>query len=1304
MRWIAVRTTQTAVLLVLASVVTLVVWLGSDDFQRRARTLAEIVIEHQTGEQLSVSRLDVAFWPPGAEIRGINLFHEPTGETIVSAERVTIPVELGWSGPRLGRIALVRPVVQVHIEEGGLRELRNAAKGNGKPLEELPFSGLDIVDGTVRVVHPKGEVALRGLYLQPVDGREHRLVADLHVVQDQWERTFPFRIDDLTIGPRVVGVPAIDLKTDPLDVTGRVWVPLRGDMEADLTLTARLDELDGLLPPPTALHGEAAADVELRGPPNNLTAAVTAWGRGLMLDTPGDRTPVLHYRFDEVTVAATATRDKVVVEDLVAYWAGGTLRATGLIDPRAREIVDARIVGDSVSLRDILVQFDGAPNPWIDMSCDAEIRARGTLDPLHLEGEFDLDVADLLVTNAPVHLRGATRMLDIPYAWARGDLVLEKDHIRLVAPEIRGPGTRGEVDVDIGFKAFGPLDLKASVQADLSDFQPLGGVQLSGIGPISGRMHGPFNALTFEGTGDVQQFSVLGIPFADRLEVPTLRSDLRSLELLDARAHVGTSTYGGDYRIDFRSPMSMDTDLVIQDGRIEDILGVFLDLDGVKGRMSGTLGLHGPLFDMDGVQRFTFQDVELWGERFPGGTSESTMDTGIFTLDDLRVLRGDGSEGLMLRGTVGREWKLDMDLLADGFQLQTLDTLAAQGLPVSGRATGWARIDNTLFDPAPHGRFVVREVRYAGRPLDDSRVGFRTVDGVLRFHGELLGNAVVGDGTLGLWGDQPYRIDATLARFPAHVFYPVGADGSPIVAEGNGTLQLSGNFGPHWSPVTLDGQLDEVRVAWAGHELANRSPWTYRQTGRDFVLESFDLAGGRTNFAVSAVGGETLELDGEGEIELDLLRAVVPGLQRAEGVGRVVLSVDRVAGDVEAAVDVDVDADLLRYETVPAAFEEVKARLHLTQDRFDLLSLDGSVGGGTLQASGVIDAVEWTPSRYDLSAAVRDAQVQWVDSLPPAIGDADLWFDGPSDALLLEGEVVVEDMVFSDRIDWEDWVVEYRSEVMVDPSLEADADGLFDMSVHIAAPRTVRLRNNLAEGTASADLRLVGDTARPGILGWARVDDGVILLQDREFRVDRGEIAYNDPWSWDPDVDFDLVTDIQSRNQRYRVNYQIFGPFSDWRTATRSDPGLPQSDVNALLWFGVTTDELEQSGELPTAVAQGVADLLLTDLFASTQASELGEVPDLLFDRIDVATGVNGRGEYSAEPRLVVSKRLQDLGDVDLTWEFNLGRPEDNYLRVDKRVGGVWSIAGWYATLQRDRVLPIGGAYGVDVTARWEMD
>jgi len=73
-------------------------------------------------------------------------------------------------------------------------------------------------------------------------------------------------------------------------------------------------------------------------------------------------------------------------------------------------------------------------------------------------------------------------------------------------------------------------------------------------------------------------------------------------------------------------------------------------------------------------------------------------------------------------------------------------------VPVTGRLGFMARIDNTLFEPAPHGRIVATDVRWAGKLVDDSIIRFQTRDGVAGYHGDLLGKTVQIDGTLGLWG------------------------------------------------------------------------------------------------------------------------------------------------------------------------------------------------------------------------------------------------------------------------------------------------------------------------------------------------------------------------------------------------------------------------------------------------------------------------------------------------------------------------------------------------------------------------
>src|SRR5205085_42410 len=105
---------------------------------------------------------------------------------------------------------------------------------------------------------------------------------------------------------------------------------------------------------------------------------------------------------------------------------------------------------------------------------------------------------------------------------------------------------------------------------------------------------------------------------------------------------------------------------------------------------------------------------------------------------------------------------------------------------------------------------------------------------------------------------------------------------------------------------------------------------------------------------------------------------------------------------------------------------------------------------------------------------------------------------------------------------------------------------------------------------------------------------------------------------------------------------------------------------------------------------------LATSQAAQDFQKELGVI-----DRFDVVTGVDPRGDYSSDPRLQVEKQL--FGNVQAVGEINIAQPEDIYWRVDVPLANGWSLSGWYATRQRERVLSIGGAYGVDVSARWEI-
>ncbi len=1285
-------------------------WLHSDDFQHRASRAIERVVEARSGEQLSLNEVSVEFWPPALEVAGVNLWDHETGDTIVSAQRVRAPLVIRDGRPALGQLQLIAPVVQLHLDEKGKLlefDARPPRDPDAKPLSELPWSSLRVVDGTFRLVSPRGEVEVGHINVSPVGDTDCDVSARVALRSGEFEDVANIAWQGVQIGPDVIHVPEIDLEFGIIDISGEADVPLQGDLEVRLKGEARLDALDPLFEPPWKTYGTVQYDIVVSGPPADPRVEATLVGDDLGLDKPGRRFPLLQHRLGDMHAALSATRDGIEIETAAFVWGDGKATISGRITPDLK-VEKGHLRADSVSLAKVLADMDAFKGAWADVIITGDADLSGELKPLSLRGVLDTQLADLRVHDRDVFRPDGTSILEVPYGTLAGTWSVDLQDFILDAEKLTTPRSRGTAHMTMSTMG-GPTDITATLRTgDLSELRPMGGSDLHGVGPLTVRVHGENGLFWAKGRADVDGFVVTGLPYADHLGCDVASPDMHVLKFTSCNGRKGGTPYTGDIALDFRPPMSMDLQLNIPlDGRIEDVTGVFLELEGLRGNMGGTLHLRGPLNDLSGEADVAMAAVDLWGERFPTGSAHGYMDAGVFTLDDMRVSRGEG-DGLVLRGGVDRAWALNMELVGNG-RVERLDHVAGMKAPIAGRWSVATRIDNTLFEPAPHGRIALTDVRYAGRPVEDSLVRFNTTEGVAHYKGFAVGDTVALDGTIGLWGEQPYLLDATFRDFPAHLAYPVAADGGRVTATLSGALALSGHVGDDPSPIDIVADATDVQVRWAGQQLRNDGAWHYEQHGRAFALDRFALFGGTTRFGLSASGGDKpLEVAGSGQIDTDLLRMVVPGLERSDGTAEVTVTANGTPPDVNARVNVTLDGALVRHASFPGNFEDVHLVATGGRDGYDLWG-DASLGGGNVklgspEAPSHIAAEAWYPKRFNLEVQAQDAQVRWVDWLPPVIGDGRLAFDGPIDALLLSGRVDIDEMVFADRIDWEDWVVEWKDELLVD-ALPTEATSAFSFDVAVNADQTIRLRNNIAEGSASAKLRVIGDTARPGLVGTVDVTNATAYLQDREFDVDRGMIAFRDPWTWDPDLDFDLVTDIASRERRYRVNYLVTGPFSNWRSESRSDPGLPQADVNALLWFGMTADELEAIGELPQAIGQGVADMLLADFVLTSQTAKdlRGELP-ALFDRVDLVTGVNARGEYSPDPRLLIEKRLDQMGGLDVTAEIDLARASDQYYRIDAPLTNGWSLSGWYATRQRDRNLPIGGAYGVDLRARWDSE
>ena len=271
--------------------------------------------------------------------------------------------------------------------------------------------------------------------------------------------------------------------------------------------------------------------------------------------------------------------------------------------------------------------------------------------------------------------------------------------------------------------------------------------------------------------------------------------------------------------------------------------------------------------------------------------------------------------------------------------------------------------------------------------------------------------------------------------------------------------------------------------------------------------------------------------------------------KRPTGTADVELSARGTRPNVEAVVGVKVDAELLRHSSAPLTFEDTVATLEIREHVIDVSACRAGSAAGRSPGRAASSARNWIPVRYNLEMAVDDAQVQWVETLPPAIGDGRFRFDGPVGALLLSGDVDVvgHDLLRPHRLGGLGRRV---------PRLDAGRRGHRVRRRADVQPRH-RHRGGPHHPPAEQRRRGHGDRrpaghrrhrpARARRHGDRRGRRPRLPPGPGVPRRPRRTCCSTIPWTWDPELDISLLTEIDSREQQYRVDYGVLGPFSDWR-------------------------------------------------------------------------------------------------------------------------------------------------------------
>ena len=205
-----------------------------------------------------------------------------------------------------------------------------------------------------------------------------------------------------------------------------------------------------------------------------------------------------------------------------------------------------------------------------------------------------------------------------------------------------------------------------------------------------------------------------------------------------------------------------------------------------------------------------------------------------------------------------------------------------------------------------------------------------------------------------------------------------------------------------------------------------------------------------------------------------------------------------------------------------------------------------------------------------------------------------------------------------------------------------ESDFRIRLDIDVVADRTIRIKNNLADATASGEFKVQGDVENVIILGSFDVYEGYVELYGNRYELKRVTVDFQDPRRNNPRLD----ARAETRKGNYNIAVLVTGTLEKPEVDFSSDPPLGRTDIVSLLSFGVTTQTLLTPGAGPSSsIGPAGGAAIAIGSFGGVDEKISGAVG---LDQFTIVTGFSENSQ-SFEPRLVAKKSFEDRFSVSFS-------------------------------------------------------
>lgn len=772
--------------------------------------------------------------------------------------------------------------------------------------------------------------------------------------------------------------------------------------------------------------------------------------------------------------------------------------------------------------------------------------------------------------------------------------------------------------------------------ADIASYLHIPRFPLHGLATLNGEVSGLISMPVINGVVMMRTGRVKDIAF-DSITADLKLSEGR-LYLQPVTFRKGSASYSISGNIHFRSPGFKDPyfDLEgdINQGAPEDLVGIFYRRPPMSMKADGHLKFSGDVHDFVGAAELNASGVSIYGERFDRAQVAINLTKDRVIFNRVKVERGEeavaGTGWIGFRGDVHGDFFADIN--SEQFSIENIGILKKR-LPYL-RGTGVFKMTGSgkIADPVMEASIQVpslfiRDVDAGPARLLASKKGTDAIN----VRGEVLymrynGNVI--------WDREApfiltFHMDDSSIQPLLSLLRP--SISNEISLNAAGKVLMEGKLARR---ETLKARviLTSITGFYGDYRVENDGEVRLSFEENRLTFDSVRFRGEGTSLGVigSFVPYGDINVFINGEADLRLLTLMTPEIKYSKGNAFVAFLLSGEMGNPSIQGGLVVKDGTIRSSTLKQTLEGASISVFFNGREIVLESMNGILGGGTVNASGKVEIEEFDIQQFAFALEIADSLFRYPEGLASRI-DGTLLFHGTPKSKSLKGEVRIKKASYEKNINIRSLILELqRKRVRIEQPVPFFGDT--DLNIHIAGKKNIWINNNLAKLPVNVDLLLKGTIDHPLLFGMIEAEDGTFVFSRNPFKVISATADFISPDTIRPVIDVHATTTVRE----YNIDLRLSGTMERFVLSLNSDPPLSETDILALLTVGQTAAE---AAETMSEVGAVEATAFLA---APIQEKIEDTMQDIIkIDRFQVEPYYSS-STASEGARLTVGKRLLD--------------------------------------------------------------